>query len=346
MREDTLRARWIAALAATALALYLCWLMLQPFVVVLEWATVLVIVFYPVHKRIAERIGRPGLSALVSCILVVVIVLVPLGFIIGALARELAGSAQTLQQVGPLFDPNSPRTGHILNWLQERGIIQSDPQQFLLEQARTALRSLLGQTLGLLGNVLSTIVKAFFVVFTMYYLFRDGDKIVDALPGVLPLKREHSEAILARTRQVISASVYGVVTIAIIQGALGGIAFWILGVPSPILWSVLLALICMIPIAGSFFVWIPVALYLGLTGHWTKALLMALWGGLVISTVDNFLRPKLMKQYTKLHELFVFFSVLGGMRIFGILGIVLGPVVLAVTIGLLNTFKPQQTTVD
>src|SRR5262245_16375129 len=127
MREDTLRARWIAALAATAIALYLCWLMLQPFVVVLEWATVLVIVFYPVHKRIAQRIGRPGLSALVSCILVIVIVLLPLGFLIAALTRELAGSAQTLpQQVGPLLDPNSPRTGQMLHWLQERGIIQSD----------------------------------------------------------------------------------------------------------------------------------------------------------------------------------------------------------------------------
>jgi len=346
MREDTLRARWLAALAATAIALYLCWLMLQPFVVVLEWAAVLVIVFYPVHQRIAQRIGRPGLSALVSCILVVVIVLLPLAFIIAALARELAGSAETLQQVGPLFDPNSPRTSKILHWLQERGIIQSDPQQFLIEQARNALRALMGQTLGLLGNVLSTIVKGFFVVFTMYYLFRDGDKIVHALPGVLPLKRAQSEAILARTSQVISASVYGVVTIALLQGALGGLAFWILGVPSPILWSVLLALICMIPIAGSFFVWIPVALYLGLTGHWTKALLMSLWGGLVISTVDNFLRPRLMRQHTKLHELFVFFSVLGGMRIFGILGIVLGPVVLAVTIGLLNTFKPQPTASD
>lgn len=343
MREEALRARWIAALAATAIALYLCWLMLKPFVVVLEWAAVLVIVFYPVHKRLSKRIGRPGLSAIVSCVLVVLIVLVPLTFIVGTLARELAGSAQNLpEQVGPLLDTNSPRTAQALKWLQDRGIIQADQSdRFLLEQARNALKSVVGQSIGWVGNVLSTIVKAFFVVFTMYYLFRDGDKIVRALPGVLPLKRAQSEAILARTSQVISASVYGVVTIAMIQGALGGIAFWILGVPSPTLWAVILALVCMIPIAGSFFVWIPVALYLGLTGHWTKALLMALWGGLVISTVDNFLRPKLMQQYTKLHELFVFFSVLGGLQVFGLLGIVLGPVVLAVTIGLLNTFKPQ-----
>ena len=345
MRQETLRARWIAAVAATAIALYLCWLMLKPFVVVLEWAAVLVIVFYPVHKRLRERIARPGLSALVSCVLVVVIVLIPLTFIIATLAHELAGSARTLpQQLGSLLSTHSPRTAQVVQWLQDRGLVQSDQsQEFLTDQARNALRSLLGQSIGLVGNVLSTIIKAFFVVFTMYYLFKDGDKIVGALPDILPLKKEQSEAILARTSQVISASVYGVVAIAAIQGVLGGIAFWILGVPSPTLWAVILAFVCMIPIAGSFLVWIPVALFLGLSGHWTKALLMVLWGALVISTVDNFLRPKLMRQRTKLHELFVFFSVLGGISVFGLLGIVLGPVVLAITIGLLNTFRPQPT---
>jgi predicted PurR-regulated permease PerM len=98
----------------------------------------------------------------------------------------------------------------------------------------------------------------------------------------------------------------------------------------------------MIPIAGSFFVWLPASIYLMLTGHWTKAILLILWGALVISTIDNFLRPKLIKNQTKLHELFVFFSVLGGMSVFGLLGIVLGPVVLAITLGLLDTFKPNK----
>jgi predicted PurR-regulated permease PerM len=97
----------------------------------------------------------------------------------------------------------------------------------------------------------------------------------------------------------------------------------------------------MIPIAGSFFVWLPASIYLMITGHWTKAILLILWGALVISTIDNFLRPKLIKNQTKLHELFVFFSVLGGMSVFGLLGIVLGPVVLAITLGLLQTFKQE-----
>jgi predicted PurR-regulated permease PerM len=342
MKEETTRARWIAAMAATAIALYLCWLMLKPFVVVLEWAAVLVIVFYPVHKRLAEKVRRPGLSALLSSLLVIVVVLLPLTFLIATLATELAETAQTLpQQVGPFLETQSPQTARFIAWLQQYvSFSPEQSQQFLVDQARNTMKALLDRSVGFVGNIISTIVKAFFVVFTMYYLFRDGDKIVEALPGVLPLKRSQSKAILAKTSQVISASVYGVVTIATMQGILGGLAFWILGVPSPTLWAVILTFVCMIPIAGSFFVWIPVAIYLGLTGHWTKALLMVLWGAFVISTIDNFLRPKLMRQYTKLHELLVFFSVLGGMRVFGLLGIVMGPVVLAVTMGLLNTFKP------
>jgi predicted PurR-regulated permease PerM len=166
----------------------------------------------------------------------------------------------------------------------------------------------------------------------MYYLFRDGDEIVRRLPSALPLSIEQGEAIIARIKEVVSASVYGVVTIAALQGLLGGIAFWVLGIPSPILWAVLMTFLCMIPLAGSFLVWLPLAIYLMATGHWTKAVL-------VVSTIDNFLRPKLLRNQTRLHELFVFFSVLGGISVFGLLGIVLGPVVLAITIGLLQTFR-------
>ena len=197
----------------------------------------------------------------------------------------------------------------------------------------------MGLTLGLVGNVLGGIVRAFFVVFTMYYLFRDGDKVVHALPTVLPFSAQQSETLIKRTNEVVSASVFGVVAIAMLQGALAGLAFWLLGVPSPVLWGVVLAFVCMIPIAGSFFVWLPASIYLIISGHWTKAILLIAWGTLVISTVDNFLRPKLIMNQTKLHELFVFFSVLGGMKVFGLLGIVMGPLVLAISLGLLETFK-------
>lgn len=343
MKEHVEQARWIAVLAATGVALYLCWLMLRPFITVLEWAAVLVIVFYPVHKRLAKKIKRRALSALLSSLLVIIIIVIPLTFLTMALASELSGAARNLpENVTRLMNPESPITGKLSKWIHDYvGEDGARSRDFVVGQLETAGSNLLGQTLGLVGNIIGAIVKAFFVIITMYYLFRDGDRIALALPGVLPLSKSQSEAILARISQVVSASIYGVVTIAMLQGLLGGLAFWALGVPSPILWATVLAFVCMIPIAGSFMVWLPISVYLVLNGHWTKAILLIIWGALVISTIDNFLRPKLIRRQTKLHELFVFFSVLGGMSVFGLLGIVLGPVVLAITLGLLETFQPD-----
>ena len=340
MNDQVNKAR-IAVLAATAIALYLCWLMLKPFIGVLQWATVFVIVFYPVHKRIAHRIRRRGLSALISSSLVIVVVVTPLTFVALALANELGIAARMVPTyVSQLLNPATPVVGRILIRLHERfGLDPQTSEAFLIEQLKSAGFLLVGQSFGLMGNIVGGIAKSFFVIFTMYYLFRDGDQIVSALPGVLPLSHKQCERLIERTTEVVSASVYGVVTIAVLQGMLGGIAFWALGVPSPILWAVVLTFVCMIPIAGSFFVWLPASIYFLLTGHLTKAVLLALWGALVISTIDNFLRPRLIKNQTKLHELFIFFSVLGGISLFGLLGIVIGPVVLAITLGLLSTFK-------
>jgi len=344
MKEQIDQARWIAVLAATALALYLCWLMLRPFASVLAWAIVLVIVFYPVHQQLKVRIKRPFLSALLSCVLVVLLAVLPLTLLTVAVAEELAAAIPNLpSQISTVMNPQTSVLGRVSEWIQGRfGVDTLRSQQFMADQLQRAGQFLLGLSFNLAGNIATGIVKAFFVVFTMYYLFRDGDRIVSKLPAALPLERKQSEAIIARTREVVSASVYGIVVIASLQGLLGGLAFWILGIPSPLLWAVLMTFVCMIPVLGSFLVWLPLSIYLGLSGHWTKAILLMLWGGLVISTIDNFLRPKWMKNQTRLHELLVFFSVLGGISVFGLLGIVLGPVILAITLGLLQTFRPHQ----
>ncbi len=347
MKEQRAQARWIAVLAAIAIPLYLCWLMLRPFVGVLEWATVLVIVFYPVHKRLASKIKRRGLCAFLSCLLVILIVILPVTFLTLALTDELAKIVPVLPtKLSQLMNSQTPVVGRVSKWIQARlGTDSMASQEFIIDQLKRTGEYLLGLSVGLMGNIVGGIVKAFFVIFTMYYLFRDGEKILSSLRDVLPLNRVESERIFLRTKEVVSASVYGVVTIAMIQGALGGIAFWLLGIPSPILWAVLMTFVCMIPVAGSFLVWIPLAIYLMLNGHWSKAILLVVWGAFVVSTIDNFLRPKLIKNQTRLHELFVFFSVLGGMSVFGLLGIVLCPVVLAITLGLLDTLRHEQTEV-
>ena len=348
MRTHANLVRLIAVLAVTAIALYVCWLMLRPFLAVLAWAVVLVIVFYPVHKRLGEKIKRRSLCAMTSTILVILIVVAPLVLLTVAVTGEVRKAVTNLPtQMQNMREPVANFTGRLPGWVQDRiGTDGTDPEalkQFLTQQLQNYGSAIVGQSVGMLGNIISGIVKAFFVIITMYYLFRDGDNIVAALPGALPFSIEQSEALLARISQVIGASVYGVVSIALLQGFLGGLAFWILGVPSPLLWAVVLAFVCMIPLAGSFFVWGPAAVYLMLSDHVTKGIILVIWGAVVISSIDNLVRPKLIKNQTRLHELFVFFAVLGGISMFGLLGIVLGPVILAITIGLLNTFKTRAT---
>lgn len=341
MPEQERQIRWWVLIAVTVIAIYLCWLMIKPFVGVLGWATVLVIVFYPVHRRLEHRIKRPGLSALLSCLLVIVTILVPVSLVTIAVFQELSGAMQNLQAaVAYMLDPNSPFTGRVLSWLgQYVDIAQLRSQEYLLEQIKARSGLIAGQTLGFLGGVVGVVVQMFFVIFTMYYLFRDGDRIFFAVRDVLPLNPDEATAIMARSREVIGASVYGVFAIALIQGTLGGLAFWVLGLPSALVWGVAMVFLSMIPMLGAFLVWIPAAIFLAVTGHPVKAILLVLWGMLVIGMVDNFLRPKLVGSRTRLHELLIFFSVLGGLQVFGVLGIVLGPVVLAITMALVAVFR-------
>jgi predicted PurR-regulated permease PerM len=344
--------RWVGLLAATFVALYLCWAMLQPFIEVLLWAVVLVIVFMPVHRRVRARVGSPGWSAMLSCLLVVVVILVPLTLITLAVVREMTHIAQALQAkpggdagagqsaFAGLLDPNSPYVGRAVAWLgQYVDLEQFDSQQFIADRLKSLGGAIAGRTLGFVGGAVGFVVEIFFVIFTMYYFFRDGERMREAVYSVLPLNDRRAHEIIDRTQEVISASVYGVLVIALIQGALGGLAFWALGLPSPLLWGVVMVFLSMIPMAGAFVVWVPAAIYLVATGHWGKAIMLTVWGALVIGTVDNFLRPKLVGEKTRLHELLIFFSVLGGLQVFGVIGLVLGPVVVAITIALLDVLR-------
>jgi predicted PurR-regulated permease PerM len=352
MKDRRLQVRWIALLVITVIALYLCWLMVYPFLEVLAWAAVLVIIFYPVHQGIIARTKRLGLSALLSCLLVIVTIVLPLTLITIAVVDQLADVVRNVQSlVHEFLDPNNSRLAPILSWLNQYVNIDSlRSQDFILDRIKGAGGTVAGRALGFVGGILGIIVDIAFIIFTMYYLFKDGDRILNALKNALPLNRTQSTEIFRRTHDVISASVYGTLVIAAIQGALGGFAFWVLGIRSAIVWGVVMTFLSLIPMAGAFLVWAPAAIFLLVTGSWIKAILLTAWGALVIGTIDNFLRPKLVGEKTKLHELFIFFSVLGGLQVFGVLGIVLGPVVLAITLALFDVIKqsagPDNSSID
>jgi predicted PurR-regulated permease PerM len=331
---------WLALVAATALGLYLCWLMLQPFLDVVLWAIVFVVVFYPIQRWLVERTGWPTLSALVSCLVVLTIIVPPLVFVILAVVNEVRNLSQTLpDELAALFAEGSPLRQRLQPYLQ------FDEAQ-LVDWIRNSLQgvaSVAGYSLDIAYGVIGVGLKILFLLFTMFYLFRDGPRLAAALRERLPLSPEQSEVIFRRTREVIGACVHGVLIIAVLQGALAGAAFWALGVPSPILWTLVLTVLATIPLAGSLLVWVPAALYLAATGHWAKAIILAVWCGVVVSSVDNFLRPKLVGGRARMHELFIFFAVLGGLKVFNAAGLVLGPLVLAITLALLDVLHPRDT---
>jgi predicted PurR-regulated permease PerM len=351
-------AGFITLLIVLTISLYVCWLMLQPFFNVLLWATVLAVVFYPMHRRIRARMGRPGLAAVVSTLLVIVFILLPVTFITVAVVRELTGAAQRLQAGMADFSLASwPWVGWIMDRASEYIHIDREAaQKFVVERMQTWGAVLASSTLVVVGGAVGAVVQMVLVVFTLFYLFRDGERIKQAAYRMLPIERVQAHDIAIRTREVIGATVNGVLVIAAIQGTLGTLMFWILGLPSPLLWGVVMFFLCMIPMAGAFLVWAPAAIYLALTGHLVRALVLVIWGVLVIGTIDNVLSPRLVGQRAKLHELLVFFAVLGGLEVFGVLGLVLGPVVVAITLALIEMVRqanrppsetlPEQTVME
>jgi predicted PurR-regulated permease PerM len=329
--------RWLALLTVTALALFVCWRIIEPFVDVILWGAVLAVIAYPYQLRLLRHGYRPALAAGITTCCAVLIVLVPSCLIGWTLVREAAS-------VGPL----------IRNFIHDVVNPESEYYKFLskyvdLDEFRdpsvlvARLEGLLGivasRSTGVLGGIVGFVTQIFFVLFTLFYLLRDADRILAALRNFLPLSSDQAAVIMQRGRDVIYASVLGVVAVAAVQGFLGGLAFWILGLSAPVLWALVMFLLSMIPVAGAFLVWVPAVIWLAVHGAWIKATLLATWGVLVVGTVDNVLRPSIVGQRAKLHELVIFFSVLGGLRVFGVLGLFVGPTTIAITVLLIEVCR-------
>jgi len=330
----------VALLVVLVIALYVCWLMIQPFFNVLMWAAVLAMVFYPLHRRIRAEMRKPTAAAAVSTLLVVLLILLPVTFVTIAVVRELSGAAASFQ--APTGEWTSRIPPSVLSAAQRAAtaldidIDRETARKFLADRLQVWGASLAASTLVVVGGAVGAIGQTVLVVFTLFYFFRDGERIRQAAYQIVPLQRVQWQDIIARTQEVVGATVYGVLAIAAIQGVLGTFIFWALGLPSPLLWGVVMFFLCMIPMAGAFLVWAPAAIYLVLTGTYLKAAILVGWGIVVIGSIDNVLSPRLVGGRARLHELLIFFGVLGGLQVFGVLGLVLGPVVIATTLALVE----------
>jgi predicted PurR-regulated permease PerM len=324
-----------------ALLAYLCFRIAQPFLTAIAWATILAIVFAPVHAEISRKIKNADLSALASTTLTTLVAVLPLLLLALAISREVAqGVNQVRSSTNNLSDLETTLTqiryvGPAWRWVQEHfKQLDPDASNMLSSAAQRAGGVALNVFKGAITNLSAFVLNVVLVAFTLFFFFRDGAAIVEHLKRAVPIDREAADEICQLIANVVRASINGVVVISLIKGLLLGLALWILGVPSPALWGAVGAVVSLIPVVGIALVWVPAALILWLQGHAVKALILAVWGATVLSFIDNILYPFLVRGQVRLHTLLVFFSALGGLAVFGFLGFVLGPVVttLAVTL--------------
>ena len=189
------------------------------------------------------------------------------------------------------------------------------------------------------GNIISFVADAVIAFFTLFFLFREGRSMRERAETVLPLNAAQVERLFTGISNSIVANVYGCLAVGAAQGTLASLAFWVLGLPSPVLWGMVTALFSLVPVMGSAAVWGPAVIILVISGHWWKALILLGWGAGVVGQIDTLVRPYVISGRVKLHTLLIFFALLGGVEAFGVMGLFIGPVVLSVTLVVLEMLR-------
>ncbi len=333
------------------LALGFCIVLFRPFWPSLAWAIVLGILIYPTHQRIARRLKNTTVAAGISTLLTIALIVVPLALMLFAVAAEgnvLIGKARAVVDSGALqqWSPDA-KSGVVADALRWVGRYVDVSQVNLQDMARQGLgragEFLASNAVGYVRNLAKSFMQISLALVTLFFLLKDGSRLLPAVKAFIPLSEEQTDTVLSRTVETMYATFYGVVLVAMLQGTLGGLAFWMLGLPSPLLWGVVMTLLCIIPLAGAPIVWVPAAIILALQGAYVKAIILALIGWLVVGTVDNITRPFIIGGRTSLHPLAVFFAILGGLLAMGGVGVFLGPVLLSVTLTLLDILRIKIT---
>jgi len=338
----------IFILFLTFLSIYLLYQILSPFLSSIIWAILLAMIFYPLFQKLQRLLKKKEfLSALIMTLLVLIVIVLPFSLLMVSLASEVVDGYHRMEEM--------IKTGQlqaylermkeipILTWILARlgqyiDLSQMDPLPLLLKNLQKISTFIFNQTATLLRGFSTFIAGFFFTLLSLYYLFKDGSRFFNGLKEIIPLSSKEKDLLIQRFKDMIYATIYGGILIAIIQGLLGGLSFWVLGLPSPIMWGTAMALLSFIPIGGTALIWAPAGILLLIGGAVLKGLLLLGLGVFVISMVDNFLRPFFISARTNIHPLLLFFAVLGGIQTFGLIGVVAGPLVATLFLTLIEIY--------
>ena len=323
----------VLVLAATLLFALIIW----PFFGAVCWAVFIAIVFSPLHQRFLRGSrGKPNIAALASLTVILLIVILPMAMLAGSITQEASVLVQKLRsgeiQIATFFQrviealPEWARSALQRFGMNDLSMLQ---QKFLATLSNSG-QIVTSRVLGI-GQVTLDFLVAFFVMlYMLFFLFRDGEKLSRGIARSIPLHPRHTDRLLRQFATVVRATVKGNIVVALVQGTLGGLAFWVLGVPGAVLWGAVMALLSLLPAVGAVLVWAPVAAYFFFSGEAVKGIGLTIWGAVVIGLVDNLLRPILVGKDTRMPDYLVLVATLGGIVVFGLNGFVIGPVIAAV----------------
>jgi predicted PurR-regulated permease PerM len=329
------RVQAISFLVMLLVVLVIVLFILKPFVNILALGVILAILFRPIYRWFLKWIDKPSVASLLTIVLILLIIILPLWLFGQVLFNELVSIY------------NRYRVGEIA--LDRNQIVHSLPPQLqnIFETFSRDINSFIGrftadafQTFsGLLSNVAGFFVSFFMLFFIVYYLLRDGDHIKQVFMDISPIASKQEYKLFDRVVEAVNGVVKGSFLVALIQGLVATIGFFIFGVPEPFLWGLFTVVAALVPTVGTSISLIPAIAYLVITGQVPNAIGMAIWGAAAVGTIDNFISPKLIGSRTKLHPVLVLLSVIGGIQFFGILGFLIGPILMAVFVALIEMYR-------
>jgi predicted PurR-regulated permease PerM len=330
---DLQRKVFLFLLAAVTAAFF--WILL-PFFGAVLWAVALAILFTPLYKRLLKRMpGRHNLAALATLTICLVIVIIPVALVTVSLVQEASEVTQRIRtgeiNFGRYFQQVLGVVPQwLLNLLDRFGLGNVEGMLSRVAQGAAQTGQLVAtQALSIGQNTFDFLVSFALMLYMLYFLLRDGTALSKTVREALPMARPHTHFLLNKFTTVIRATIKGNVAVAVVQGALGGLAFWVLDVQGALLWAVLMAFLSLLPAVGAALIWLPVAIYFLATGHLWEGVGLIVFGVVVIGLVDNVLRPIMVGKDTQMPDYIVLMSTVGGMALFGVNGFVIGPVVAA-----------------
>jgi predicted PurR-regulated permease PerM len=349
VQEKLERRSFLLALLLVTLAFAF---LLKPFFTPIFWACAIALIFHPVYRYFCRKFPRwPNLTALLTLLVCVVAVVIPVLLVTSSFIHEGVGLYQQVQSgkidlSAQMEQLRSAFPG--ANALLERiGIDLEQLKQRLLGGLMSAGSFLARNALALGQNTLNFFISLGLMLYLTFFLIRDGERLVQILIDALPLGDEREHLLLAKFAEVTRATIKGNMVVAATQGTLGGLIFWALGLPAPLLWGVVMTMLSLLPAIGAALIWFPAAIYLYATGDMIRATILLVFGIVVISVVDNVLRPILVGRDTKLPDYMVLFSTIGGLMMFGISGFAIGPLLAALFMAFwgifMREFNPRRT---